>query len=162
MAGWHLIMTMAMYQATGDRFYLNAAKIIVHRLLDGQSQDGGWDFYRACAHPDPPFHFGIIGFMVGVLLTGLVAVHEANGDEVIADAIVRGGRCLVDRLWTPETRTFRDLSCPKLAAGRVPDLTFLMLPGVAFAHQRTGDARLAQVLVAATEKTLTGIGGNQG
>ncbi len=33
-------------------------------------------------------------------------------------------------------------------------LTFLVLEGVAFAHQRTHDPRLRQVLTAATEKAL--------
>ena len=32
-SGWHLILTLAAYRATGDPFYLNAARIIVDQLM---------------------------------------------------------------------------------------------------------------------------------
>jgi hypothetical protein len=150
--GWHLLLTMAVYEATHDRFYLNAAKIIVDRVLERQTPSGGWDFYRVCMHPDP-VHFGNFNFTVGVLLTGLQRYYAATGDERAAREIVRGAYWLVDKLWTPEASTFRYVSCPEAGAGS-PMLTFLVLEGVAFAHQRTQDPRLRQVLIAATEKAL--------
>ncbi len=87
--GWQLILSMAVYEATHDRFYLNAAKIIVDRVIERQTPDGGWDFYRVCMHPDPP-HFGNFNFTVGVLLTGLQRYYAATGDERAAQEIVRG------------------------------------------------------------------------
>jgi hypothetical protein len=150
--GWHLLLTMAVYEATQDRFYLNAAKIIVERVLERQTPDGGWDFYRVCMHPDPP-HFGNFNFTVGVLLTGLQRYYAATGDERAADEIVRGSYFLVDKLWTPDAATFRYTSCPEAGAGS-PMLTFLVLEGVAFAHQRTQDPRLGRVLISATQKAV--------
>ena len=151
-AGWHLILTMATYEATLDRFYLNAARIIVNRVHERQTPDGGWDFYRVCMHPDPP-HFGNFGFTVGVLLTGLRQYYAATGEEGAAREIVRGAHFLVDQLWTPEVATFRYVSCPKAGAGS-PMLTFLLLDGIAFAHQRTHDPGLGRVLTAATDKAI--------
>ena len=31
--GWHIVLTMSLYNATGDPFYLNAAKIIGRRAI---------------------------------------------------------------------------------------------------------------------------------
>ncbi|RJS85866.1 hypothetical protein CW702_00555 [Candidatus Bathyarchaeota archaeon] len=40
---WHLILMMAAYNATGNEFYLNAARIIVERVLERQDPEtGGW------------------------------------------------------------------------------------------------------------------------
>lgn len=150
--GWHLLLTMAVYEATGDRFYLNAAKIIVDRVVERQTPSGGWDFYRVCGHPDPP-HYGNFNFTVGVLLTGLQRYYEVTGDERAAREIVRGAYWLVDKLWTPDAATFRYTSCPEAGAGS-PMLTFLVLEGLAFADQRKPDPRLRQVLIAATQKAL--------
>lgn len=155
-AGWHLILTMALYEATRDRFYLNAAKIIVERVWERQTPDGGWDFFRICLHQDPPMHYGNFGFTVGVLLTGLKHYYEATGDDRAAREIVRGAYFLVNQLWVREAATFRYTSCPMAEAGS-PMLTFLLLDGIAFAHNRTRDPGLRDVLVAATQKAVTSL-----
>jgi hypothetical protein len=154
--GWHLLLTMAVYEATQDRFYLNAAKIIVERVLERQTEDGGWDSYPVCMHTDPPKHFGNFGFTNGVLLTGLMRYYAATQDERAAKEIVRGAYFLVVHLWTPEAGTFRYTSCPRAGAGS-PMLTFLLLDGIAFAHQRNGDPKLRDVLIAASRKALEGM-----
>jgi rhamnogalacturonyl hydrolase YesR len=65
--GWHLILAEAMYNATNERYYLNAAKIVVERVLERQTSNGGWkrfltDDHRNCL----PRHMGNAGFMVGI------------------------------------------------------------------------------------------------
>ena len=151
-AGWHLILTMAAYEATGDRFYLNAAKIIVDRVVERQTHGGGWDFYRICMPPDPPARYDNFGFTVGVLLTGLRKYYEATGDERAAREIVHGAHFFAQELWLPKTNEFRFCSCPN--SWGTSSLTFLLLDGVAFAHKRTGDPVLGKMLVATTEKSL--------
>jgi len=156
-AGWHLILTMAAYQATRDRFYLNAAKIIVERAVERQTPNGGWDFYGICMPPDPPTGYGNFGFTVGILLTGLREYYEATGDEHAAREIVHGANFLAHQLWLPQTNLFRYCSCPNAPA--VSGLTFLLLDGVAFAHKRTGDPLLGKMLIATTEKSLESMEG---
>ncbi len=151
-AGWHLILTMALYNATGDRYYLNAANIIVERVLERQTPDGGWDFYRICLHPDP-VHFGNFGFTVGVMLTGLRDYYEATGDERVAREIVRGAYFFVNKLWLPDSGTFKYTSCP-IPSDTRPMLTFVLLDGIAFAHRQTKDPALKQVLLKAADKAL--------
>lgn len=157
-AGWQLILTMAIYEATHDRFHLNAGKIIVERALERQTADGGWDFYwQSCAQSYRPYRYGTIGYQIGILLTGMRAYYAVTGDEQVARAIVRGANCLVDQLWDPETRTFRFVSCPPQPGSPSPQLSFLLLDGIAFAHQRTRDPKLRQVLVEATDKAVRGL-----
>ena len=91
--GWHLILTMEMYRATGDPFYLNAAHIIVERTLDRQTEEGAWKRMLAFGHcmcEHPPRHMGNAGFMVGILLVGLKFYHQATGDPA---------SCRLDHSW---------------------------------------------------------------
>lgn len=152
-AGWHLILTMAAYNATQDPFYLNAARIIRERVLERQTPKGGWDYFRVCTHQDPPEHYGDFGFTVGILLTGLRMYYQATGDEEAADEIVRGARWMTRTLYIPETGDFRYSSCPRAPVASA--LTFLLLDGIAFAHQRTGDPLLKKVLIDSTKRTVS-------
>ncbi|MCX6620928.1 MAG: hypothetical protein NTY38_07575 [Acidobacteria bacterium] len=151
-AGWHLILTMAAYNATRDPFYLNAARIILERVEERQTPNGGWDYFRVCMHQDPPQHYGNFGFTVGTLLTGLRMYYEATGDEQAATQIVRGARWMAGNLYVPATGGVRYSSCPVAPVSSA--LTFLLLDGVAFAHQRTGDPMLRRMLTDSTAATL--------
>jgi hypothetical protein len=151
--GWQLIMSMAAYNATGDPFYRNAAGLIVERVLERQTPDGGWKRQMVPGHCYcTPRHMGNAGFMVGVLLTGLRHYYEATADERVADSIVKGARFLVDDMWMPEARGFRYTSCPKSSMGAWSN--FLLFDGIVFAQRRTGDARLRQVLISGAPAAL--------
>ena len=155
-AGWHLILTEAMYEATYDRTYLNAAKIVFERVLERQTSDGGWRRFLTDDHCNClPRHQGEAGFMVGVLLTGLRQYYELSGDERAAESVVRGARYLIDGMWIPKISGFRYTSCPRTSAGAWSN--FLLFDGIAFAHRRTGDPRLRDVLVAGTGSTLANL-----
>ena len=156
--GWHLILAMAMYNATYDRFYLNAAKIIFERLLERQTPDGGWRRQLTVDHCQcVPRHHGNTGFMVGVLLTGLRHYYEATGDERAAESIVKAARFLINDMWVADARAFRYTSCPRTrpSAG----LNFLLFDGLVFAHKRTGDPKIKQVLVEGTATALSAMRG---
>ena len=152
--GWHLILTMAMYNATGDRFYLNAAHIIVDRTLERQTEDGGWRrmLVPAHCHCDPPRHMGNAGFMVGLSLVGLKFYHQATGDPRAAESIVRGAKFLVRDMWDEESAGFRSTSCPY---ARVSTDNFQHgLAGIAYAWRLSGDAELGRILRRALPKAI--------
>ena len=168
--GWHLIMTMAMFNATNDRYYLNAAKIIVERVLERQTPDeppveggrlnGGWTrlMVPGHCHCDPPRHIGNAGFMVGILLAGLKAYHQATGDKSVEEAIIRAAHYLVRDVWEPEVDGFRYTSCPDSSKGTG---NIRKLLGISYAYRLTGDERLGAVArrgTAAGIRSLSGSG----
>jgi hypothetical protein len=157
-AGWHLLLTTAVYKATLDPFYLNAAKIIIERVLERQTPNGGWDRWPICAHADEPPHAGELSYMVGVLLTGMTRYHEVTGDARVAASVTRGVRYLMNDAWVPELRGFRYATCPRAlpTPGQDP-LNFLVLSGVALAHRETGEPKFRMVLIEATQKALASL-----
>lgn len=139
--GWHLVLTMALYHATADPFYLNAARIVADRVLERESPGGGWRRNLVPGHCFClPRHRGNAGFMVGVLLSGLKYYHQATGDPRAADAIVRGARYLVSEMYDPEAHQFRYTSCPN---SPLTDSTAnLACEGLAYAARLTQDPAL--------------------
>ena len=152
--GWHLILTMAMYNATGDRFYLNAAHIIVERTLERQSEDGGWRrmLVPAHCHCDPPRHMGNAGFMVGILLVGLKFYHQATGDPRAAESVLRAAMFLVRDMWVEESAGFRSTSCPYAHVST--DNFQHGLAGIAYAWRLSGDPELGHILRRAVPKAV--------
>ncbi|MEK7407963.1 MAG: hypothetical protein AAB225_23075 [Acidobacteriota bacterium] len=156
--GWHLILTMAMYNASYDPYYLNAARIIVERVLERQTPDGGWKRQLVPGHCQClPRHHGEAGFMVAVLLTGLKYYYQATGDERVAQSIIRGSHFLIDDMWLPDINGFRYTSCPRSFTGAWSN--FLLFDGISFAHQRTGDEKLGNVLRRGTGSALDSMTG---
>jgi hypothetical protein len=112
--GWFLIMMTSAYHATGDPYYLNAARVVVERVLEAQDkaprplpdyqaagrkpfQQGGWSRMMVPGHCEcEPRHRGNAGFMVAVLLSGLKYYHDVTRDErfrrVLTEALPRDAR----------------------------------------------------------------------
>ncbi len=163
--GWHLILTMALYRASGDPFYRNGARIIVERVLERQTLSprhgrppGGWVRMMVPGHCHcEPFHYGNAGFMVGVLLTGLKWYHLETDDQRVARAIVRGARFLIDDLWIPEKTGFRYTSCPRSSTGVWSNL--LLADGLAYAYQISKDEQIAEVIRKAIPAGIEGLSG---
>lgn len=165
--GWHLILSLAVYRATGDPFHLNACRLIVERVLERQTPEpelgvpgGGWRRMMVPGHClCTPAHYGNAGFMVGVLLTGLRHYHQETGDPAVAEAIRRGARYLVEDMWVPEVKGFRYTSCPRSSAGAWSNL--LLFDGIGYAYGLRQDPVLARILLAGTEpgtKAVSGFG----
>ena len=152
-SGWHLIHLSAAYKTTGRKVYLNAARIIVERVLERQRASGGWDrlMVPGHCHCDPPRHTGNAGFMVGILMVGLKRFYEATGEKRVADAIVRAAGYCIDEMWVPKTKTFHYTSCPESSIGGTADIR--ILKGVAAAYQFSGEKRFLNVLKAGVAST---------
>ena len=170
--GWHLIMLAAAYAATNDPYYLNAARVVVDRVLETQDtkprplpayqaegrkpfQVGGWSRMMVPGHCQcEPRHRGNAGFMVAVLLAGLKYYHDVTGDERVKQSIIQGAHYLLDETYSDEVHGFRYTSCPEttFGAGASP----LMVEGVARAHLWTRDERFRRVLTEALPRSAGG------
>ena len=170
--GWHLIMLMATYAATSDPYYLNAARIIVERVLSTQDgkrpllayqaanrkpfQEGGWSRMMRPGHCRcEPRHRGNAGFMVAILLSGLKYYHDVVPDPRVKTAIIRGAHSLLDECYSDKAKGFRYTSCPKTSYR--PGASPLMVEGIARAYLWTRDPRFRRVL---TEALPRGAGGS--
>ena len=155
-SGWHLIHLSAAYRATGRRVYLNAARIIVDRVLERQRPSGGWDRLMVPGHCycEPPRHTGNAGFMVGILMVGLKRYYEATGEKRIAGAIVRAADYCIDAMWVPENAAFHYTSCPVSSLGNSADMR--ILKGVAAAYRFSGKERFKQILSAGVQSAMAG------
>jgi hypothetical protein len=157
--GWHIVLSMSLYGATADPFYLNAAKIIGRRAIERADPDGGW---RRCMVPghcyDLPRHRGEAGFMVGVLLAGMKYYHEATGDPRAADVLVKAARWLVRETYDPATNQFRYTSCPNSAK---PSSTPCMAcEGFAYAARLSGAPDLVKLARDVTRNLVARTGGS--
>jgi hypothetical protein len=142
--GWHLIFTIGAYDATDDPFYLNAARIIVDRVLERQTPDGGWDRLLTRGHCEHnPAHVGNAGFMVGVLMSGLKYYAESTGDKQVKDSVVKAAHFMINDMWIPESGAFRYTSCP--ATRPAPGLNLLIAEGVAYAWRQSKEPELRRI-----------------
>jgi hypothetical protein len=156
--GWHIVLTMSLYQATGDPYYLNAAKIIGRRAIERAHPDGGW---RRCLVPghcfDLPRHRGEAGFMVGVLLAGMKYYHEATGDPRAARVLIDAARWLVRETYDPAGNQFRYTTCPNSS---MPSSSPCMAcEGFAYAARLTGVPDLVRLTHDVTQRLVTGTAG---
>jgi len=156
--GWHLILTLATWRATGDPYYLNAARIITERVLERERPGGGWRRHMVPGHCyDEPRHHGEAGFMVGVLMRGLKDMHLATGDERLPPVIVRAGKNMVAEMYVPEKEGFRYTSCPN--SGPSPGMNLTSAEGFGYAVTLSQDPELTRIFERGMVISLRGIGG---
>lgn len=146
--GWHLIHLTALARMSESPRYLNAAALIVDRVLERQEPGGGWERVLKAGHCgcEPPRERGEAGFMVGVLLSGLRRYHELTGDERVAEAIRGGVRWLLRRTYDESSGHFRYTPCLRRGGGPQPVYTRQVIEGLAYAHALTGDAELRRIV----------------
>ena len=143
-SGWHIIHLCMLTTALNDIECLNAATIIVERVLERAEPDGGWvrmltDSHCGCGYPRCR---GATGFMVGVLLSGLKRYYNLTNDEAVAEAIVGGARWLINYTFDEEVGYFRYTSCKNRTLGGTFQMTQLVLEGIAAAYEISGDIEI--------------------
>jgi hypothetical protein len=154
-SGWHVIHLCGLARLDADPRYLNAAAVIVERVLDQQEPGGGWEHPLSQAHClcPPPRCRGEAGFMVGVMLSGLRRFYELDSDPRVAQAITGGARWLVRRTFVFEAGLFRYTSCPNHNGPQV-FYTMMVVEGLAEACAFTQDP----VVMDALQHSLAVIG----
>ncbi|MEN6577139.1 MAG: hypothetical protein ABFD90_12415 [Phycisphaerales bacterium] len=151
--GWHLIHLMAVYRVTYDPYYLNAARLIVDRVLERRTPGSGWVRQMVPGHCHcTPRCRGACSFMKGVLGIGLREYYRETGDQRIPPAIVDAARYVIEQMWVPEHNAFSYTSCPQseATASRVDALAGLLL----FAHELSGDPLFADVVTRGMNESL--------
>ncbi len=149
-AGWHLIHLCMLAAAQDDPDSLNAAAIIVERVLQRAEPEGGWErnlteSHCGCGYPRCR---GEAGFMVGVLLSGLKRYYHLTQDAKVAAAIIGGARWLIRATFDHDSGHFRYTSCRKRTLGGNFRCTQWVLEGLAAAWELTGDAEIAHYVKA--------------
>jgi hypothetical protein len=145
---------MALYQATGDHFYVNAARLIVQRVRERYTPNG-WPHQLLLGHCEClPRCSGNADFMVGVLLSGLKRYHQATGDEAAADLIVGACDFLIREHWIAAEKAFRYTRCPK--SGTSAARNSLILEGPAYAYRLSGDERFKNAVLNGFDEGLKG------
>ena len=147
-AGWHLIHLCALADSLDDTDCLNAASIIVERVLERQEPEGGWvrnlgEPHCGCGYPRCR---GEAGFMVGVLLSGLRRYHQLTGADAVAEAIVVGARWLIRHTFDEASGHFRYTSCPNRTLGGTFQCTQWVTESLAAAWEISGDAEFGKYL----------------
>ncbi len=150
--GWFLINTMAAYDLTLDPYYLNAATLIVKRVLERQSSYGGWPRLLAgghCPHDDKPC-IGNAGFAVAVLLDGLGMYHRITGCPEVKEGIIQGARFLIREFWNGEM--YRYTSCTSMKYAYTMDIGAI----ISYAAELSGDEELFQIAYRTLKDELKG------
>ncbi|MHB8995614.1 MAG: RIFT barrel domain-containing protein [Armatimonadota bacterium] len=165
-AGWSLRALLAIYKGTYDPAYLAAAKRIAEVPIREQQFDNGgaWPHVLPKDHAgDTPGASGNNLFLLGVLLGGLQAYHEASGDPaalksltVAADWVARsydparGG-------W-PYSATTEGRPLYQATTG----LNQLIVTPLAYVGRLTGNQRLLEIASGGLTSTVCGSGGGNG
>ena len=151
-SGWVLIHLCAAHRATLGQHYLDAARVVVERVLERQRESGGWERMMVPGHCycDPPRHMGNAAFMVGVLLAGLKRYHQITRDRRVRTCIVRAAQYVVDVHWIPERQVFRYTNCPHVWAS--VSMNPQMLEGLGYAWRLSKSEKIAEALIAAVDR----------
>ena len=146
--GWQLTHLCALDRLGDDPRYLNAAAIIVERVLAAQSPGGGWERILTASHGGRrlPRPRGEAGFMVGVLLSALRRYHDLTGDRRAAEAITGGARWLVERTYDVGAGHFRYTSCPEAGGRPAAEWSVQVLEGLADADRIAPSAEIGAIL----------------
>ena len=145
-SGWHIIHLCMLARATNDPNCLNAATIIVRRVLEREAPGGGWvrmltESHCGCGYPRCQ---GEAGFMVGVLLSGLKRYYHLTGDDRVAQAIIGGARWLIQHTYDDKSGHFRYTSCENRTLGGGYQQTQWVLEGLVDAYEISGDPEIGR------------------
>jgi len=111
--GWTLVGAIGAYQATGDPYYLNGARIVVDRILDKQRVNGQWGHSIWECRDKYPRPWGCKPFMTGVILHALSIFDRAEPTPRVQDAITRGATYLWEKTYVRDQHGFIYAEAPR-------------------------------------------------
>ena len=149
-AGWSLTAIMAIYNGTLDPLYLKAAKRIAEVPLREQkfNEGGAWPHKLPLGHSRQ--HPGARGnnvFLIGILLAGLMDLHEVTQDSALEKSIISGARW-VAKCFNDQEESWPYSATPEgkpLYARCTVGVNTLVVQGVAYAGKLTGEERFIHI-----------------
>ena len=159
-AGWSLAAIMALYRATGDQLYLEAAeRIAAVPLREQKLEEGG-----AWPHRLPKDHSGGHAdargnnlFLIGILLSGLKDYHEATGEPAVRDSIIAASRWIL-KSWDERVEGWPYSASPSgdgYHEART-SLNPLLAESLAYAGHLTGEEEFIRVAETAVSAIVRG------
>ena len=147
-SGWRLIHLCGLLRMDNDQRILNAARILVEKILEKQLPTGGWERPLTESHCSCPVprHYGEAGFMIGILMTGLRRYYAVVRDERVADAIVGGARWLLENTYVPEVGHFRYTNCHTRSPEADPAQVLQIIEGLVEACAIAPDPELRAII----------------
>lgn len=168
-AGWSLVAILALYRATLDPLYLDAARQIAEVPLRERKpgQGSGWPHTLPgdhCAHshiPGAKLCVGNACFLMGILGSGLKEYYIETGDARAREAVI-GQAGFWKQMWVPEAGGFPYTSCP-LFRNRPGVLGGMVCAdAIAFAAKESGDAELMSIAAEAMIANIASPTGGDG
>ncbi|HJN15955.1 MAG TPA: hypothetical protein QGH10_10710, partial [Armatimonadota bacterium] len=164
-AGWSLQAIMALYRATRDEAYLDAARRIAIVPLREQKFEstGAWP------HVLPGDHaagvagaVGNVGFLIGILTSGLGDLHAEAATPELERSLVAAAP-FMESLWRPSYRDFQYTSSPGFAeGGSTAGLNGICAQPLGYLYTLTGDeaylTRVAEAYMGAVRHPSDGFG----
>jgi hypothetical protein len=159
-AGWSLRAIMAIYRQTYDPEYLAAGGRIAAVALKEQKfdQGGTWPHLLPLDHSNG--QAGVMGnnlFLIGVLLGGLQAYHEASGDPATLKSLTAGAQWIA-KSWDEAAGGWPYSATPEgkaLYPGST-SLNMLILQPLAYVAKQTQDAQLWHLVDAGLQAVAIG------
>jgi hypothetical protein len=156
-AGWPLMNAVAAYEATGNPFFLNAARLYVEKIVAKQTERGDWGLPHGppeCLHK--PSHPGGKAFATGILLNGLMMFDAIAPSPQTQQCVIRAAHWLEKHSWNHATHSFRYIdTCPAFdKGGRNGGTDFLVSSGLAYACTLDGDPALKALLLDSLGRAL--------
>ncbi|MDX9980088.1 MAG: hypothetical protein RBU25_08710, partial [Lentisphaeria bacterium] len=152
--GWTLVGILGAYQATGDPFYLNGARLMVDRILDKQLPNGQWGHFIWECRDEHPQPWGCKPFMTGVILHALSIYDRAQPSERVQDAIRRGANYLWENTYVQKDHGFIYAEAPKFQGkGGIWTMT-LAGDGLAYANRLDPKHRHRELLLDAVAHNM--------
>ena len=142
--GWPLINAVAAYRHTSDPYYLNAARLMVQRVLERQdAATGGWYYYMPLTETKGLHVRGSKPFAVGILTYGMLRYLdvEPKPRPDARQALVHAADWLMHAAWAPggglRTATLDPSPDYDNRKGDHDSDSLLNAELVAFAHEET-------------------------
>lgn len=147
--GWPLIAVMSAYQATGNPFYLNAARIFVRAAVKKQDPESGAWIY---SYPVPGGIMRGNPSQTGILLTGLKMYNQVESSEEVKETIDKASQWLAYEKWDASEACFPTYHGPELTCQDSD--TAMVAEGLAYGYRLSGDGRFQEVLLKALDKVF--------
>jgi hypothetical protein len=158
--GWPMVALMSAYDATGNPWYLNGAKLMADMAVWTQPpESGGWGHFidpNECKHT--PRCWGCKPFMTGVLLHGLKLYDLAQPRDDVKRAIRKNCDFLWREAYIPRDNGFIYSQCRSFSDKGSAWTISLVGDGLAYGCLMDPDHRHKDLLLRATEGFMYGAG----